>query len=55
MFTGLTPEGNRMAELHDDEWNRTLGDRLHNAMVHYLETGEMLKPGHGAGGRPVSR
>jgi hypothetical protein len=55
IFTGLTPEGNRLAALHDQEWTRTLGDRLHNMMLYYLMTGRMLATANGVGAGPGSR
>jgi hypothetical protein len=55
IFTGLTPEGNRLAALHDEEWMQTLGDRLHDMMGHYLSTGRMLTSGQGVGAGPGSR
>ncbi len=44
LFTGLNAPGNDLVDLHDEEWNYQLGTRLHQAITHYLKTGEMLVP-----------
>ena len=52
LYTGLNASGNELADLHDEEWNQQLGARLHAAITHYLETGEMLVSQSGRASRP---